>query len=104
MNDLIIDVIVRNRSFFVFSCEGLHFLYVCLPVCPVKLQRFLLGGTFDVWLILKQLLDSCQNCLYCDVRFPVFFVVENRKANSSGGVDVGVRNHWFEDTFGRSSL
>ena len=77
MNDLIIDVYVSIQSFPALSCKGFHFLEVCLLVGLVELQRFLLGGTFNVWLILQQLLDSCQNCLHCDVRLPVLLVVEN---------------------------
>lgn len=67
---------------------------VCVGLC----------GGFRVGIV-KQVLDTQQNLFNGDCRLPGFFFVQNREADSAGGVDVGVEERrdefawsWLEIT------
>ena len=62
----------------------------------------MLRGRIDVGLVVEQFLDAQQDLLHCDVRLPVFLLVENREADCSGGIDVGMREDGLEDALGWS--
>lgn len=61
-------------------------------------------GRFDIGLVVEQFLDAQQDLLDRDVRLPVFLFVEDREANCSGRVDVGMRKDWLEDALGWSEF
>ena len=58
-------------------------------------------GRLDIGLVVEQLLDAEQDLLDGDVRLPVLLFVEDREADRSGGIDVGMRQDWLEDALGR---
>ena len=68
----------------------------------VELKWVLLGGAFDVGLVLQQFLDAQEDGLDGDVGLPVLLVVEDGEADRARGVDVGVGQDGIEDALGGS--
>ena len=82
--------------------EFLDIFLVGGSVGLVEREGVLLGGAFDVGLILQQLLDAQEDGLDRDVGLPVLLVVEDREADRARGVDVGMGQDWLEDALGGS--
>jgi len=81
---------------------GPHPLLVVSSVLAVAGVGFGLGGVLDVRVV-QQILNSEQDLLNCDGWPPVFLLVQQRQANGSGRVNVGVEKWRHELDLGRSA-
>ena len=96
---------MRTSSFSgILAGEVLDLFQVLLFVGLIEFERFLLSWAIEVWLLLQKLLNAQQNRLHTDARLPVFLLVEDGKAHSSRGVNVGMRQKRLEYALGRPTL
>ena len=88
---------MKDKSWrWVIFDNVLDFLVICVTIFFEQIIGLCLGWRIWIWVI-EQVLDPEKNLLDCDGRLPAFFLIQDRKANSSRRVDIWMeqRRHKF---------
>ena len=69
--------------------NGFDLLFVGLAISFEEVIRISLCWRIGIWIV-QQVLDTEENLLDSDGWLPTLFFIQDGKANSTGGIDVGV--------------